>query len=106
MGREISGMLWPNCFGSKVAATCRFGKSALEVAESIGNSDCQGIGLNYCRVEVGVPACMGAGVGGCTVCYQKRVISSYGAPHKFRVYPILSFSPNPLSLVLLFPPDR
>lgn len=48
-------MLWPDCAGSKVAATCRFGKSPLEMAESIGRSDCQGMWLNCCRVEVGVP---------------------------------------------------
>lgn len=65
-------MLWPDCAGSKVAATCRFGKSPLEMTESIGRSDCQGMWLNCCRVEVGVPLGGGA-VGGEAVWSDTRI---------------------------------
>lgn len=57
-GWENAGELWYNCSGSKVAATCRFGNSGVEMTESIERSDCQGMRPNYCRVEVCVSLCM------------------------------------------------
>ena len=86
-----AGMLWPNCSGSEVAATCRFGNSVLEIAESIGRSDCQGMWPNHCRVELHVLLCVCVCVcvclyrKDCKVWHQNRIMTSfYWAPNKFR----------------------